>query len=125
MAGWDDLVERAQPALLGGGLEILGLAEGCTWVVELDINDASGTPVPWAGITGEGHIYSKPRDGSVVVDWTVTLPAAGRLVARVEKADTVGLANQGAAHAIFLVKGTERIPVCLPFNSLCPIRSED
>lgn len=125
MAGWDDLVVNAQPAIAGGGVDVVGLAEGCTWYIELDIVDSSDNPVPWTGVTAEGHIYDAPVNGSVLVDWTITLPVAGRLVARVEKADTIGLANEGAAHAIFLTKGTERVAVCLPFNSLCPIRSED
>lgn len=125
MAGWDDLVTNGQPAIVGGGVDIVGLAEGCTWYLELEIVDASGTPVPWTGVTGQGHIYDKPRGGTVLVDWTISLPTAGRLVARVEKADTVGLATEGAAHGIFLTKGAERVAVCLPFNSLCPIRSED
>jgi hypothetical protein len=127
VAGWDDLVRHAQPALLGGGLEISGLAEGCTWYVELQITDDTDAPVDWTGITAEGFVYSTRESGAVVTTWDVTLPAAGQLVIRKEAAETAGLANQNAAHAIFLAKAAtnERIAVCLPASSPCPIRSED
>jgi hypothetical protein len=124
VAGWSDLVPQSQPALLGAGLEISGLAEGCTWYVELLIDDDAGDPVSWTGVTAEGHIYSAREGGTLITNWDATLPAAGRLVLRKEEADTAGLAGTNAAHAVFLIKGTERIPVCLPFNSPCPIRSD-
>lgn len=128
MAGWDDLVEKAQPALLGGGLKVTGLAEGSTWRVTLVIKDKTGTLVPWTGVTGAGTIYSAREDGFVITTWDVSLPSAGVLVLSKDIADTTGLENQDAAHSVFLTKaGTpdERIAVCLPWNSPCPIRSED
>lgn len=130
MAGWDDLLLDCHPALLGGGLEIEGLAENCTWHVDVEVTDDAGAPIDWAaaGITGEGFIYSTRDGGTKIADWVIDLSGPGHIVASVDKADTAGLATPTAGHAIFLIKlGTpdQRIPLCLPFNSPCPIRSED
>ena len=126
---WDDLVIKAKPALAGGGFRIRGLAEGCTWKFDLVIRDkATGDLFDWTGITAEGFIYSKREGGTQIATWNLDLSAAGHIVGTVDAADTAGLVNPDAAHAIFLIKAgspDQRIPVCLPANSPCPIRSEN
>jgi hypothetical protein len=128
MAGWDDLLVDAQPALLGGGLIHEGFTEGTTWVLELLITDSTNTPVPWTGITVEGFLYgNREGDAPIAVVLDATLPSAGHVLFRKEAADTGGQENPNGALGLFLINSTgpERIAICLPHNSPCPIKSED
>ena len=122
MAGFADLVPRAQPALYGGGLNASG-TEGATWLWPfVDVTDADGAAIDLTAVTGECKILTAPG-GNVVATLVFTGAADGSFTLSLDEADTAGLygGTNGQAQVCYwyltLTDGTDEVVAWGPSNS--------
>lgn len=97
MAGWSDLVRRAQPRLLN--FRFWG-TEGTDWGFHVgQFKDIAGDPVDFTGAAFTCKVLTDV-DGSTVATWTVTGDSNGYLTGTLADSSTAGTAtgatrNQG------------------------------
>lgn len=115
MAGFTDLIGKAQPALVGGGCRAAA-TEGATWRWTFTgVEDNDGNPINLTGATGTCTIYA---DGLSLTTLTFT-GASGGFTLSATAANTAGLAGSAAADgkprvcswSLTLTSGSETIVV--------------
>lgn len=130
MAGFTDLVDQAQPALLGAGVSA-SATEGRTWRWQfLDVNDLAGDPIDLTGVTGVCKVLSAVG-GSDVIELDFDGAADGSFTIGADEADTAGLYEgdgkraRTCAWTLVLTDGTDSVQVWNPMNSRFSILTED
>lgn len=130
MAGFTDLVDQAQPALLGGGVSA-SATEGRTWRWQfLDVNDLAGDPIDLAAVTGTCKVLTE-AGGTEVIALTFTGAADGSFTLGADEAATAGLHTGTAAKArvctwsLVLTSGGDSVQIWGPANSRFSIVAED
>lgn len=125
MAGFADLVAKAQPALYGDGVS--GEAtEGRTWSwTWIEVTDNTGANINLSGVTGTCTIW----DGTTTVTTLTFTGGSGTFTISKAKAATVNLAGSEARRrcrwSLELDDGTNSVQVWSPDNSSFVIKNED
>lgn len=126
MAGFDDLVGLAQPALYGGGVSAAG-TEGQTWSwTWVDVVDDSGTAINMStGITGTCKVW----DGAGSIITLTYTGGTGTFTVSATKAATAGLAGtkdrRPCRWSLEVENATKSVMVWGPSESAFVILSED
>lgn len=128
MAGFDDLIPKAQPAIVDEGTEGAGGTEGADWSWTITgFVDSANTAINLSsGLTASCVIY----DGATTVaTLTVTGAADGSITISHPAASTAGLAGsllvRRCRWACSLTKGGKTVQLWTPDKSAFVIKSKD
>lgn len=125
MAGFVDLVEKAQPALVGGGVEAAA-TEGRTWSwTFVDVLDDDGNPIDMTtGVTGTCAITER---GTPVLTLSFT-GGVGEFTVGTDEANTANLAAslsvRRCSWSLTISDGSSSVQVWTPVNSSFSIYPE-
>lgn len=119
MAGFNDLIPQAQPALAGGGCEAEA-TEGKDWEFPFEeIEDNNGDPIDMsAGVTAVAKVWVGPTM-LVALDYTGTTDGTFKLTAPASA--TGGLANgkdmRQCRWSLEVIKGGKKVQMWSAYNS--------